>query len=439
MSSKDASIRRLFVFTLSGNNVSKGVIMEFLGKKYDVRRNLDKLIANADRQTIEDFNGTIFTYDVNYSQLGSAVFENGVKLEAKAQLTTLRGKSLPELKSLANHQRDLYSKQKIAAAFDFRGLATTTGSGQTCVTVREITEYYTNGVLTSVKIEFFQVCTPNPPEGNSSGESSGSGSGSSSSNSQQNPDYGGPSTGGTTVVNGPPPPPQPKDPCAEKATVNAINKSTSLRNAVTSIIASTNSTTHEWGSMILHNGSQSITDSSITATTPSSNGQHGKWATPAFQWTQTSRTYGYTHSHPDDKAPGYEDVMIIVRNTKNAAFVTDPVGLAEYKEVAFVTAITSNGNYTVTIKNWPAALSKLESYDLSATSTDADYQNNFEAYLLDHQNDYAGASVYALFKTFPGMLNIYKSESGAQHEYIPLKTQPVTQTKTDIRNVNCPN
>lgn len=209
VSSTDFSIRRVFVFSLSRNSISKGVIIEFLGKKYDVSDNLNRLIVDASKSSIPEFNGTILTYDVNYRQLNSAVFKEGIKIEARSNITMITGQTLLELKAQAVKQAGSYSKQKIASAFNFDGLANTSGSAFTCKQIREVIEYYSNGRLTDIRVIYYEVCVANPPA--SASGSSGSGttsSGSSSNNTNyQNPDYGGPviiggggSSGGTALT-----------------------------------------------------------------------------------------------------------------------------------------------------------------------------------------------------------------------------------------------
>jgi len=86
---RDISIRRFFVFTLRGEDVADGNIVEFVGEKYDVSKNLDFLLQAFGKEEVTGFNGSFITYDINYGYINSAVFKNGKKVNATTEIQTL--------------------------------------------------------------------------------------------------------------------------------------------------------------------------------------------------------------------------------------------------------------------------------------------------------------------------------------------------------------
>lgn len=86
---RDISIRRFFVFTLRGEDVADGNIVEFVGEKYDVSKNLDFLLQAFGKEEVTGFNGSFITYDINYGYINSAVFKNGKKVNATTEIKSL--------------------------------------------------------------------------------------------------------------------------------------------------------------------------------------------------------------------------------------------------------------------------------------------------------------------------------------------------------------
>lgn len=92
------TIRRVFIFDATGGTVSDGRIVELIGHDYNVWENLIFLVKNYDRDLIDNFNGGIIQYDVNYKQLASAVYKEGNRLEnADTEIVTMSGAALKEM------------------------------------------------------------------------------------------------------------------------------------------------------------------------------------------------------------------------------------------------------------------------------------------------------------------------------------------------------
>src|SRR5690606_32096837 len=91
VAAKELSIRRFFVFTTSGNNVSDGRIVEFVGENYDVTSNIDLLLRNYDKSSIPSFSGAILQYDVNYQSLISHSYVKGQLDGVKKELQNIVG------------------------------------------------------------------------------------------------------------------------------------------------------------------------------------------------------------------------------------------------------------------------------------------------------------------------------------------------------------
>ncbi|GAA4781910.1 hypothetical protein GCM10023231_06890 [Olivibacter ginsenosidimutans] len=86
LNNKDFTARRFFLFTISGNNISEGRIVEFIGKSFNVEENIDALLINYDQDVITDFNGGIFQYDVNYNNITNKTYNNGTLSKQNASI-----------------------------------------------------------------------------------------------------------------------------------------------------------------------------------------------------------------------------------------------------------------------------------------------------------------------------------------------------------------
>lgn len=92
------TIRRVFIFDASEGTISDGRIVELIGHDYNVWENLIFLVKNYDRDVIDNFNGGIIQYDVNYRQLASAVYQEGSRLEnSTTKIVTVSGTELKEM------------------------------------------------------------------------------------------------------------------------------------------------------------------------------------------------------------------------------------------------------------------------------------------------------------------------------------------------------
>jgi hypothetical protein len=185
VTNKDYKIRRVFVFSISGDRVTNGIIMEFVGYKYNVADNLDKLISNYRQGFINGFTGTIFEYDINYRQSNSAVYENGKRVNAKSDFVSVKGKAFTAaLQLLSTNKLTTFSIEPTK-----NGFPPDNQIGPDCILNYEVVEYYTNDRLTDIVWNFkYMIC---PSENSSGSDESGSGSASNTSEDPQSPNYGG--------------------------------------------------------------------------------------------------------------------------------------------------------------------------------------------------------------------------------------------------------
>ena len=83
---KDFSLRRYFIFTVSGNIITDGNIFEFLGEKCDVEEKLKTLLPNIERTTIPEFTGLVAKYDINYHHINSISYKDGKRTSRNSRI-----------------------------------------------------------------------------------------------------------------------------------------------------------------------------------------------------------------------------------------------------------------------------------------------------------------------------------------------------------------
>lgn len=204
LNNKDISIRRFFIFTVDGSNVKLGVIVEFLGEKYDVTSNLDFLLKSLGKEEIDGFNGAILQYDINYRPMESVRYTMGKKDKAVTPvLKALSSKEITDIFPYGKGKREKVTVTKLAIVNPGRKVMYTFPCSSnvpvtwTNMLPENLCEdalitiytqyYYTYGCLDWVTITYIShTC---PPGSSGSGDDSGSGSG--SGDGGGDPEYGG--------------------------------------------------------------------------------------------------------------------------------------------------------------------------------------------------------------------------------------------------------
>jgi hypothetical protein len=79
VSNRSVSVRRLFVFEASKNEITSGRIIEFIGLNYPVNQELETLVKSVHNVFIAGFDGAIVQYDLNYRRVEGALYEKGNK------------------------------------------------------------------------------------------------------------------------------------------------------------------------------------------------------------------------------------------------------------------------------------------------------------------------------------------------------------------------
>lgn len=180
---KNIQIRRVFIFSKNGNEITGAKIVEFVAKNFDLEHNLNNVISNYKNNSISNFNGSVLIYDINYVSESSAVYENGKKTNRKAGF--IKAKNLRGNIKLSQSSRDgakitstnllatLSGKRDAIGAFYCNGCPTTMAPN--CLYTFSYTNYYdSKGNITDTVCELVSVICTNP---GGSGSGSGSGSG----------------------------------------------------------------------------------------------------------------------------------------------------------------------------------------------------------------------------------------------------------------------
>jgi hypothetical protein len=178
--------------------VNQGNIVEFVGEKFDVTKNLDFLLKSYGRGEIAGFNGSFITYDIDYNYLSSAVFKNGKKISAKTEIINVDRDGLQlELKKNDGVKIQL-NKQASVSKMSYLGCPVVYPVwwgpplyeiGEDCiVSVTVVTTYDSDGCVISQDYNYNGHTCPSDETADESGSGeSGSGSG----DGGDEPPYGG--------------------------------------------------------------------------------------------------------------------------------------------------------------------------------------------------------------------------------------------------------
>ena len=219
-----------------------------------------------------------------------------------------------------------------------------------------------------------------------------------------------------------------EDPCGEKRKISNEASSTVLNAQNLQILTNTQATGKEYGT---ERNLTTAFGNTYFNTLIRTDGQSGSF-TPNFSWNSTSGyTIGASHGHPRGAAPSPADASWLYSNLSNPELTSAGIGsINHYKSNASVTAVTSTGNYVVTVNDWSALQVQNNAYN-SSFYTDGNGKN--QNYMNDNygaignlylsQNTLASpqeASAYALMAIFGNAIHLYKASAGST-SYVPLK------------------
>lgn len=255
---------------------------------------------------------------------------------------------------------------------------------------------------------------------------------------QSNPCYFNPNLCIYLQQNLPPPPlPYPKDPCLEKAKVSSKAANPVKAASNNDLLNKLNDpnpaiSANEYGA---ENKLTTQSGSYYNNVPTRSYGVPGSF-TPNFTWNSTDGyTIGTGHNHPAGMAPSPADVLWMHSMTANAQLnAAGPVGMQTFKDNASITAVTKNGNYVVTVRDWDAL--KYIYQDNSAT--EATYQAKAAEYgRANPSSTFVERSEYALLSLFGNSINLYKAPPGSTN-YSPLQLSSTSTTTPTVATKTCP-
>jgi len=456
------TMRRVFLFSLSENQVTKCEIVEFLGYKYDVSNNLDILIKGYyNKNLLENFSGSIYQYDINYTFINSSKYENGVrKLNVKPFIKNMtRVQMLAQVKSYESHLR-------VNDAVDVvyhppRDQWPQVGPG--CVESWFTDEEYSNDRLTQITYTLESCVCPNQSSGDSNNSSS------SNTGNPQNPPYGGGGSSGggggdgTSSIW--------KLPCEEVKRIN--ERYAAIRVLRTALMNDMNSTgtnpLTEYGQVLKAPGNSLLDYSKSTTPTIGTYNPNtqtsGEWTKPANSYTFNPTDgyfYGLAHTHPDDNGASVVDVMQSIINPyfESGSEVHNASATEKDYYTIFAAGLIFTPNYTYTVTlgvdlsnatNYNNSINNLQTYYNSYNTNPATLNTAYRTAAQDYVNLHSGevdnvnytqseltadASVYGLKKALGNAVNIYRSGPN------DTKTSPITaggdSNTASVSTVDCP-
>jgi len=228
-------------------------------------------------------------------------------------------------------------------------------------------------------------------------------------------------------------------PCNQKATIGKTAADATLTNLNTTI--RTQSTVYEYGAnqnlTSLTSGTYKTT--AVVADTPPS---VDSWAGPPATWDSTNGfTIGTSHDHPGGSAPSPDDVFSMLNMFSNPDFAAAGATASQfYQKNAFITVLTANSTFVVTVNNWNALNQLAQDYFADKAAFQKRYQDIGNKYV-----DQTPASMilspsdpgeYALKKVFGSIINLYKAPKGS-NTFTP-RTISSSSGNSVIANLKCP-
>ncbi|ATP56730.1 hypothetical protein CPT03_09710 [Pedobacter ginsengisoli] len=230
LENRAVSVRRVFLFTEGNHQIEDGKIVEFYGYDFDVEDNLNKLISNYQKKSINGFSGAIQQYDINYFFVRSSVFDRGSITDKKVEIVSNQNRKV------------IYSRRSAAiASADKKGGAVSyvdpNYQFKANCTYKITYDKYCVGSTCTVTITNIEELSCTEPVGTgSAGNGSGSGSSIGSASNGGGGGGGGGNYGGNTpleVVN------KILNQCLKNAVDLALNAKNTLRDMMNSLYGNT--------------------------------------------------------------------------------------------------------------------------------------------------------------------------------------------------------
>lgn len=224
--------------------------------------------------------------------------------------------------------------------------------------------------------------------------------------------------------------------CAGKPFLNTISSSPFFQYKNNEVLTNTTNSGNEYGYEIKlsANGSNLFVNAPVRT-----DSQAGSFK-PDFSWNYAQGlTVGASHGHPLGSAPSPEDLDWLLGNLSRPQLANaSAYDIQLYKEHAFVTAVTQDATYTVTVNNWDD-LRDLMAYNkspyTSANGIDAIYRTYAQVYLSQHPLATTGEMTEsALLNMFGNSINLYKKTANTT-TYTLIKSDGLF-LGTNV--VNCP-
>ena len=141
--------------------------------------------------------------------------------------------------------------------------------------------------------------------------------------------------------------------------------------------------------------------------------------TSQFTWDATNGyTVGFSHDHPLGSAPSPGDVYTMVKSLQNANLqAAGADAIAYYKANVTMTAVTTDGTYVITIKNWAA----MQNFASQYASNPQSFRDAYSAKTVqfDGSTEAAFLSMFGdASATFGDAVNLYKAEANS-NDYQP--------------------
>ncbi len=201
--------------------------------------------------------------------------------------------------------------------------------------------------------------------------------------------------------------------CAGIPLVNTISSSPFLQNKNNEIRVNTSNSGNEYGYEVKlsTNGSNLFVNIPVRT-----DGQPDSFVAD-FTWEFYSGwTVGASHGHPTGTTLSPEDVEWLLTNLSRPSLANAGASAIKlYKEHAFVTAVTQDATYTVTVTNWDDLRDMMAYFKgPGGGGLDAVYRVYAQAYLQQHPLATSGEMTEsALLNMFTGSINLYKQAANS--------------------------
>jgi hypothetical protein len=214
----------------------------------------------------------------------------------------------------------------------------------------------------------------------------------------------------------PPPTPPDSSDCATAKRLTVMATNATLSKQGDTILNETTTTGIEYGTKL---NLSNLTGGGYVPQ-PITAGTTSGWTIPTPTWDAThGYTIGFNHGHPGNTAPSPDDIFALATqiNTNRELKAAGPTALQFYEAHAAVTAEADNGNYTVTVRDWPTVINYLTNNYGDPTQVTT-VNKNYTSFASDYLKANPGASIgdattYALMQLFGSAITVDFAAKGA--------------------------